>query len=51
MENIWTTGIITKPERRNIVGINYAKLREVIKIENQTRILSLVELAIVKFCG
>jgi hypothetical protein len=51
MENIWTTGIITKLERRNILGINYGKLREVIKIENQTRVSSLVKLTIVKFCG
>jgi hypothetical protein len=41
IENVWTTGIITEPKRRNILEINYGKLREVIKIENQTRVLAL----------
>jgi hypothetical protein len=31
MENIWTTGVIIEPERRNILEINYEKLRKVIK--------------------
>jgi hypothetical protein len=51
MENVWATGVMTKPEKRDTLGIDYAKLREVIRMENQTRVPSLVELAMVKFCG
>jgi hypothetical protein len=36
---------------RNILGIDYGKSREVIKMENQTRVFSFIELTIVKFCG
>jgi hypothetical protein len=51
MENIWTTGIIVMTEKRDILGIDYRKLREVVKIENQIRVPSLIELATIKFCG
>jgi hypothetical protein len=42
---------ITKPKKRDILRIDYGKLKKVIKMENQTRVFSLMELAIVKFCG
>jgi hypothetical protein len=42
--------IISKT-KKNTFRIDYGKLREVVTIENQIRVLSLLELTIVKFCG
>jgi hypothetical protein len=42
MKNVWTTSVIAEPERRNILDINYGKLKKVIEMENQTRVFSLM---------